>query len=373
MKNNNIISISIYLIICIGLLFIPNVLNTKISNNEVCQEKAKVLEINNIGIENLGLVSTGTQQLKVKILSGNCKNKIVNTNNILYGNKKRDNIFIKDDIISLIVNYGIDNKTIISTRANGFHRIKTITILFGIFSLFLICFAGWTGIKALLSFIFTALWIWKFLIPMFILGYSPFIASLITVLITTSAIIFMVGGFNKKGLVAFLGATIGVLFTAILAFSFGYYFKLPGEVMEFSETLMYAGFQDINFSEIFLSCIFISATGAVMDIAMDIAAAQHEIVYQNQKISSKDLIISGFKIARPVIGTMTTTLLFAYSGSFMVVFMAFMAKGIPFSIILNINYISAEILKVLVGSFGLVLVAPITATIGGFIYSRKHK
>lgn len=373
MKRNNIISISVYIIICLGLLYIPNGFNSKIPQNNAIQEKAKVIEVNNIGIQNLGLISTGNQKLKVKILSGKCKNQIVKTNNILYGSKKRDNIFSKGDIISLIVDYKNDSKSIKSTRANGYYRINTMTILFIIFSLFLLCFAGWTGIKALLSFIFTAIWIWKFLIPMYILEYNPFLASLLTVIITTSAIIFMVGGFNKKGLVAFLGATVGVIFTAILAFTFGYYFQLPGEVMEFSETLKYAGFQDINFSQIFLSCIFISATGAVMDIAMDIAASQHEIVYQNNRITTKDLIISGFNIGRPVIGTMTTTLLFAYSGSFMVVFMAFISKGIPFSIILNINYISAEILKVLVGSFGLILVAPITAIIGGLIYSTKNK
>jgi uncharacterized membrane protein len=68
---------------------------------------------------------------------------------------------------------------------------------------------------------------------------------------------------------------------------------------------------------------------------------------------------------------MTTTLLFAYSGSFMFVFMAFMAKGVPMITIFNTNYIAAEILQTLVGSFGLVLVAPLTAIIGGIVYCKK--
>lgn len=51
--------------------------------------------------------------------------------------------------------------------------------------------------------------------------------------------------------------------------------------------------------------------------------------------------------------------------------MAFMAKGIAIESIVNTGYIAAEILQTLVGSFGLVLVAPLTAIIGGYVYCRK--
>jgi uncharacterized membrane protein len=68
---------------------------------------------------------------------------------------------------------------------------------------------------------------------------------------------------------------------------------------------------------------------------------------------------------------MTTTLLFAYSGSFLFVFMMFMAKGTPMVNIFNTNYIAAEILHTLIGSFSLVLVAPATAIIGGYVYTKN--
>ncbi len=45
--------------------------------------------------------------------------------------------------------------------------------------------------------------------------------------------------------------------------------------------------------------------------------------------------------------------------------------GSPFISILNINYIAADILHTLVGSFGLVPVAPITAITGGYAYTRE--
>lgn len=372
MRNTrNILSVLLISCLCFLLWFIPNKFDNCSSDNQSSQEKAKVIEINNEGVQYLGLVTTGTQEMRVKILSGKYDGQIVSASNILYGQKKRDNFFKKGDIISLMISYNENSDKPIEVAVKGYYRLSIILLLFFVFSVFLILFAGWTGVKALLSFIFTALCIWRVLIPSFLLGYNPFLISIITVLVTTSVIIFLVAGLNKKACVAFLGAVSGFLLTACLAFSFGAFFNIPGGVMEFSETLMYAGYQNIDFSTIFLSCIFISATGAVMDIAMDISASQNEIYEKNRSISCKELMCSGFKIGRPVIGTMTTTLLFAYSGSFMVVFMAFVAKGIAFSTIININYISAEILNVLVGSFGLVLVAPVTAIIGGILYTHK--
>ena len=68
---------------------------------------------------------------------------------------------------------------------------------------------------------------------------------------------------------------------------------------------------------------------------------------------------------------MTTTLLLAYSGGFSTLLMVFIAQGTPAINILNLNYIAGEILHTMVGSFGLVLVAPITAFIGGWMYTKK--
>ena len=46
-------------------------------------------------------------------------------------------------------------------------------------------------------------------------------------------------------------------------------------------------------------------------------------------------------------------------------------KIIPIEQIFNLNYVSAELLNTLVGSFGLVTVAPFTALVAGFLYRFK--
>jgi uncharacterized membrane protein len=107
-----------------------------------------------------------------------------------------------------------------------------------------------------------------------------------------------------------------------------------------------------------------------MDIAMDISAAMKEVYDKHPAISLNDLIHSGFNVGRAVIGTMTTTLLLAYSGGYTTMLMVFLAQGTPMVAIFNLTYVSAEILHTLVGSFGLVLVAPFTAVIAGLVYYK---
>ena len=75
-------------------------------------------------------------------------------------------------------------------------------------------------------------------------------------------------------------------------------------------------------------------------------------------------------VGRAAMGTMTTTLLLAYSGGYITLLMVFMAQGTPIDHILNYKYVAAEILDTVVGSFGLVTVAPFTALAAGIILTR---
>lgn len=333
--------------------------------------KAKVISVNNDDLETFNVVTVGTQELELEILSGQYKHTVVKGYNVLMGQKRIDKIFKKDDDVLTIIRLDNTKTKVIDARAIDIYRIHIELILFFFFALFLLSFARWTGFKALLSFVFTAVCIWKILLPLFLKGFSPVPLSFLMVSFLTTVIVLLISGFTKKGLVALSGSIAGIGITTCLALLFGHYFQIPGTTMEFSETLIYAGFFHLRISDIFISTIFISAAGAVMDVAMDIAAAQNELIEKKPDMGLSEMIRSGFQVAYPVIGTMTTTLLFAYSGSFMFVFMAFMVKGTPMVNIFNINYIAAELLHTLVGSFGLVLVAPATAIIGGYVYTKK--
>lgn len=156
--------------------------------------------------------------------------------------------------------------------------------------------------------------------------------------------------------------------TCGLAVWFVHLFRLHGAVRPFAETLLYSGYYNLNLTDMFIASIFIASSGAIMDVAMDIAASMDEIKNNHPQIGLLEHIQSGLRVGRAVIGTMTTTLLLAYSSSHIAMFLLFIAKGLPSSNILNAPFVAAEVLNILVGSFGLITVAPFTAAVAGLLY-----
>ena len=135
-----------------------------------------------------------------------------------------------------------------------------------------------------------------------------------------------------------------------------------------SESLLHSGFQNLNLTQIFMASVFIGASGSVMDLSVDITSSVAEVVRNCPEITKRKAIKSGLAVARAAMGTMTTTLLLAYSGTCIAMLMTFMAQGTPVYNILNNNIVAAEIINTIAGSFGLAMTAPLTAVIAGTLF-----
>jgi uncharacterized membrane protein len=189
--------------------------------------------------------------------------------------------------------------------------------------------------------------------------------------VIAAVILFMVGGLTRHALSAFLGTASGILFSAILSYFFTYWFKIHGAVRPFAEMLLYTGYGHLNLIHLFIGGIFLAASGAMMDLSMGIAAAMDEIREKQPAITRLQLMKSGYTVARQSAGTMSTTLLLAYSAEYTAMIMTFIAQGIPLENIINMVWVSSEIVHTLVGCFGLLLVAPLTVFTGGMLLADK--
>ncbi|MCG8569491.1 MAG: YibE/F family protein [Spirochaetes bacterium] len=370
-NHRDIAFVIIVTIITTILFFLPTGFEKKTEAQPTLRVKGKILETDDSELEQFGIVRTGVQGLKIKILSSRFKGEVVTATNSLMGKMNMDVVFAPGDVVLVGLTLSKDAQKIHIAHASDYYRTNLEFALFLIFAFFLLIYGGFTGFRAVVSFVFSIFIIWKILLPYTLKGKDPILLTLGITMALTFTIIFLVGGINNKGFVAFLGGAAGIVVTCVLSLFFGKLFRIHGAVKPFAETLLYSGFGHLDLSKIFLSSIFISASGAVMDLAMDISAAMYEVVDKHPHITLKKAILSGLSVGRAVVGTMTTTLLLAYTGSYTTMLMMFMAQGTPVINILNFNMISAEILHTIVGSFGLVTVAPFTAIIGGFIFTAN--
>ena len=143
--------------------------------------------------------------------------------------------------------------------------------------------------------------------------------------------------------------------------------------MQWSESLLYAGFEHLNLTLIYQASIYLACSGAMIDLAVDISAALDEVVEKKPDLSVREILQSGMNIGKSVVGSQATTLLLAYMGSFIAVMMVYMAQGTPMISILNSKSIASEVLHTFVGCIGLVIVSPITALICSYIYKKKKE
>ena len=319
----------------------------------------RVVETNNSAIITSGLIQSGEQICVLEIENGLFRGKTL----------EKDKIFKEGDRALLTISH--EGDTVRSVVISDHYRLDKEVLLLAVFAVFLVIFAGKIGFQAILSFLITILMIWKILVPCYLKGYSPVWVGIGITAVLTAVIIFFVYGLDKRTLTAVLGALLGVATTCILGIVFTDLFKIHGAVMASSESLLYSGYQDLDLTSIFMASIFIGASGAMMDLAVDITSAVWEVIGKKPDISPKEAVISGLHVGRAAMGTMTTTLLLAYSGGYISLLMVFMAQGTPVDHILNYKYVAAEVLDTVVGSFGLVTVAPFTALMAGMLLTGK--
>jgi len=352
------------------LLALPTGFEDHLTYQNADRVRAEVLTTDESDIVDTGLIRTGEQRCTVKLLGGQFRGQTVEAVNRLNGSLAQDKLFSPGDIAFVTVSHSGGVISVVTMTDH--YRLDKEVILAGAFLLLLVLFAGTTGLRAILSFVDTILLMWKVLIPCLLRGWNPVWITLGLVLVLTALILSLIYGFDRRCLAATSGAALAIGVTAVLGVVFTDLFQIHGAVMESSESLLYAGYQNLDLTKIFMASIFLGSSGAVMDLSVDICSAVHEVIEKRPDIGPREAIASGFAVGRAACGSTTTTLLLAYSGSYVALLMVFMAQGTPVAFILNYKYVAAEIVHTIVGSFGLVTVAPLTAITSGLLLTHKN-
>ena len=353
------------------LLFLPTGFEGALVYQEAERCSARVLSVDDSAIIDTGLVRSGEQRCQLEILDGMFRGQTVSGVNMLNGSLEQDKVFQPGDKALVVVSH--DGDTITNVTMSDHDRLNWELVMAIGFAIFLILFAGPTGIRAIASFVLTVLTLWKVLVPLYLKGYNPIWIGLAITLFLTVLIIALVYGFDRRCWAAVSGSFLGILVTCVLGVLFTDLFQIHGAVMSYSESLLYSGYQHLNLTQIFMASIFIGASGAIMDLSVDITSAVYEVVEKRPDLTWWEATRSGMNVGRAAMGTMTTTLLFAYSGGYVALLMVFMAQGTPVENILNYKYVAAELIHTVIGSFGLVTVAPFTALCAGVFLNRKEK
>lgn len=365
----------------IALIIILGFVTTKLVNhssfavldkNYSYEVKAQVVAVDNGDLTVAGMSAIGTQYLTVEILEGEFAGNDFETTYQLTAAMEFDNQFETGDTI--VVGMAVDDYgDVTSVRAIEEYRSGILIVVITIMAVLLVGYAGFVGIKALLSFVLAFAIIWFYTIPALMQGWNPLFIAMTTIALLTAIIMYLIAGFTIKGISAFLGTMVGMGITTGLTVLFGSQLGILGMSAPYAQTVYVSGMFNVNFLDLFYCSIVLGSSGAAMDIAMDVASSMNEIRLKNPELHYRELIDSGLNVGRDVIGTMTTTLLLAYTGSNLTLLMLIVQRSMSLLKTLNMKLFATEIMRTVIGSIGLIIVAPTTAIISGLLYSPEFK
>ncbi len=331
----------------------------KSDNGEATHHIGKIISVNNERVTIVGTARLGDQKVTVQLSDG----QQVNMENLLTGALEYDEFYQTGD------------RVVVAKQGQRYHlvalfRLPVLIGLMVLFALGLLGYARKVGLYSLLSFIGSVAIIFGILIPGLLAGISPVLISSVTVIVLSSMIILSVAGWTYKGKAALSGTIIGLIITTGLCILTGKLLHLDGMTQPLAQPLLFENAMKLDMVGILYAAILVGASGAAMDVAMEMAATMEEIQFNSPAISRVDLLTSGLRVGNAVIGTMTTTLLLAYTGGFLTLLMLFASRGNDLIQVLNMKLVASEISRTLIGSMALIIVAPTTAWIASFMLTK---
>lgn len=347
----------------------------KVEDENIFQNTPAIIVKNN-GVENIeeGIeeMSSGrVQNVVVEVLSGEKKgNQYDATYTVMAreGEPFEYDVLQEGDKVYLTID---ERMEVPMVYISGIQRHNSLIVLAIIFLLAILLVGKKQGLKTIISLIITIGIMFFWALPAIINGLSPLFVAIVSSSIITVVSYLLISGFGKKTIAAAIGTVGGLVISVVVVLIFGYFARLSG----LNEESMYLAFlpqgTQFNLVEILFAGIIIGALGACMDMSMSIASALEEIKKENITANRKVLFKAGMNIGKDVMGTNTNTLILAYVGSSLTILILYMAYGMSFSQIADVEVISEAIIRSLAGSIGLIAVIPLTAFVSSLLYSTN--
>lgn len=370
-ENRTVIIIVLFTII-VSILF-NNYLKkdySRVNNNTTDFITGKVVEVTStdVSYDKELKINLGKQVIKVKILEGKNKGKTVTMDNYLTA---AHNVEVKSGskvIISADEPDGIEAYYTVYNYDRGLGMIIFTLILF----IIIITIGKSKGVKSIIGLAYTLYLVIFFLLPTVFSGYPPVIMSIICIILATIVTLMLLNGNSKKTYGAIAATVLGVILSAVCFYLMSLVLNINGFSSDEAESLvLITRATNLQIKEILFAGILVASLGAIMDVGMSIISALYEVSYHQPNLTKKELFNSGIEIGKDMIGTMTNTLILAFTGSAFISLLVLFSYNVDVLQLLNSNYIVIEFAQGIAGTLGIVLTVPIASIIGAAILIRK--
>ena len=323
--------------------------------------------------------TTEHQILEIEILSGLYEGQRVMLRNIVNHDMPLLSIPAEPGDIVLCRLGGTPDQIGLVNIVQEYGRDGFLVWMLGLMMILIIIVGRIEGVRTVCAMGISGMIIYFIMLPLISRGHNAvLVVTLSSGLIAFVSLVFVIGP-SRKTFSAVLGTMGGILAAGLIIMFAQNYLHFSGlenavsaDIVEATRT------QPFDFRQVLIAGMLMGVLGVAVDGAIEVASSMEEIRRANPRMPTWRLVASGMNVGTDILGTMINTLVFAYLGVELLLVMAVTAPNLdlfrsPTVELLSIGIISAEIVRLLAGTLGLVMAIPITAIISAVWYRKQER
>ena len=325
--------------------------------------RAEVLKI--LNSEPRDIIGTDTEAIVQEVLV-----------QIKEGERKGDQIRFENDLMELQSGDSIYVNRLVSIDGVEYYafkdvdRTKTLFFLVLSFAAVLVLFSGKHGVRALVSLALSIGILFYVLVPLLLAGCAPVLVCVLVSAPMLAMMLFMTHGLRSQTYIALMGTFGAVVITGILATVWVELARFTGLSSDAAIYLNFSTKGGLDFGGILLGSIIIGILGVLDDVSITQASVVAELKRANQKLGLWDTYTRALRVGRDHIGSLVNTLAFAYVGVALPLVLLLVKAESGLVLSLNQEMVAVELVRIFVGSIGLILAVPLTTLIAAVYYNR---
>lgn len=326
--------------------------------------KAKVLEVvEQSDRQIMGTDATTTvQTLRIELLAGQKTGQVVALDNDVMVLGVGDVIFVNRLV-------AIDETEYFTFK--DIERRPQLFFMGLLMVLLVVGFSGWQGMRALLSLGLSIVAILFLLVPALLAGYEPALVSLLIAGVILGLSLFLTHGIKPRVVIAFVGTFSAVGVTCLIAWLSVDWLRLTGFGADASVYLNFSTGGTLDIAGLLLGSIIIGLLGVLDDVSITQASVVQELRGANSSLSRFELYKRAINVGRDHVGSLVNTLALAYLGTALPLVMFYVRANADFLQSINQEIIAAEILRIIIGSIGLILAVPFTTAVAAWYFGNR--
>lgn len=269
----------------------------------------------------------------------------------------------------------------ISTQPQGgasayftdFVRTPSLVWLLAVFILFSVLISGWKAVRGLIGMALSFVVILGFIIPQILSGRDPVLVSVVGSFAVMLVTLYIVYGWTLKTHAAVLGTFLALTITGLIASYFMNFTRLTGFGSEDALFLIQQANFNINLRGLLLGGFLIGALGVLDDLVITQASVVFELREADKRLDYGQLYRRAMVVGQDHVAATVNTLVLAYTGVALPMLLLFTLSGQQLSVLFNLEFVAEEVVRMLVGSLGLMAAVPLTTAISCWLALYRER